>query len=127
MEGDSTPSGKDFDALLALAEQVAKGLEPMRAGGEIGAALEAEITLKCGVSDQNWLAPLVDELRFLLSSGDVSLEADDDAHEITVTATPPKKPKCVRFWHHPAAVGTPDAPPPLCGRCVVNPKGPGEA
>src|SRR3546814_4940560 len=70
----------------------------MRAGGEIGAALEAEITLKCGVSDQNWLAPLVDELRFLLISGDVSLEADDDAHEITVIATPTKKPKCVRCW-----------------------------
>src|SRR3546814_1159515 len=66
MEGDATPSAKEFDALLALREQVAKVLEPMRAGGEIGAALEAEIALKCGVSDQNWLAPLVDELRFLL-------------------------------------------------------------
>src|SRR3546814_3513542 len=66
---DATPSAKEFDALLALREQVAKVLEPMRAGGEIGAALEAEIALKCGVSDQNWLAPLVDELRFLLISG----------------------------------------------------------
>src|SRR3546814_6271513 len=52
MEGDATPSAKEFDALLALREQVAKVLEPMRAGGEIGAALEAEIALKCGVSDQ---------------------------------------------------------------------------
>src|SRR3546814_6888126 len=76
----------------------------MRAGGEIGAALEAEIALKCGVSDQNWLAPLVDELRFLLISGDVSLEADDDAHEITVIASATKKAKCVRCWHHRADV-----------------------
>ena len=45
----------------------------MRANGAIGAALEAEIALRCGVADQNWLAPLVDELRFLLISGDVDL------------------------------------------------------
>ena len=37
----------------------------------IGAALEAEIELRCGVADQNWLAPFADELRFLLISGDV--------------------------------------------------------
>src|SRR3546814_544920 len=42
---DATPSAKEFDALLALREQVAKVLEPLRAGGEIGAALEAEIAL----------------------------------------------------------------------------------
>ena len=53
------------------ATQVAKVLEPMRAAGEIGAALQAEIELRCGVADQNWLAPLADELRFLLISGDV--------------------------------------------------------
>src|SRR5690606_14542126 len=39
-------SPADFDRLLALREQVAKVLEPMRASGEIGAALEAEITLR---------------------------------------------------------------------------------
>src|SRR3546814_9351000 len=85
MEGDATPSAKEFDALLALREQVAKVLEPMRAGGEIGAALEAEIALKCGVSDQNWLAPLVDELRFLLISGAVSWGADTDRPTTPVT------------------------------------------
>jgi isoleucyl-tRNA synthetase len=123
---DATPSAKEFDALLALREQVAKVLEPMRAGGEIGAALEAEIGLKCGVSDQNWLAPLVDELRFLLISGDVSIVADDDAHEITVLAQPTQKPKCVRCWHHRADVGSDAAHPQLCRRCVSNIEGPGE-
>ena len=68
---DAALSAKDFDALLALREQMAKVLEPMRASGAIGAALEAEIVLHCGVSDQNWLAPLADELRFLFISGDV--------------------------------------------------------
>src|SRR3546814_13311357 len=95
----------------------------MRAGGEIGAALEAEIALKCGVSDQNWLAPLVDALRFLLISGDVSLEADDDAHEITVLASATQKAKCVRCWHHRAAVGNDAAHPQLSARCVSHIEG----
>ena len=116
----------DFDRLLGLRDQVAKVLEPMRASGEIGAALEAEIALSCGVSDQNWLAPLVDELRFLLISGDVQLVADDAANDFAVLATRTTKPKCVRCWHHRADVGSVPDHPLLCGRCVVNVEGPGE-
>jgi isoleucyl-tRNA synthetase len=119
-------SAKDFDALLALREQMTKVLEPMRASEEIGAALQAEITLRCGVSDQNWLSPLVDELRFFFISGDVSIDADSDAHGITITATPTTKPKCVRCWQHRADVGSVAAHPGLCGRCVSNIEGPGE-
>ncbi|HVQ34110.1 MAG TPA: isoleucine--tRNA ligase, partial [Lysobacter sp.] len=62
---DAVLSVEDMDRLLALRDDVAKVLEPMRANGAIGAALEAEIGLRCGVADQNWLAPFVDELRFL--------------------------------------------------------------
>jgi isoleucyl-tRNA synthetase len=126
LEDDAPLSAKDFDALLALREQVAKVLEPMRAGGEIGAALEAEIGLRCGVSDQNWLAPLADELRFLFISGDVGIIADEDAHATAVIATPTRKTKCVRCWQHRADVGSVAAHPELCGRCVANIEGPGE-
>nr|WP_255745717.1 isoleucine--tRNA ligase [Lysobacter sp. CFH 32150] len=123
---DAALSTEDFDRLLALREQVAKTLEPMRANGAIGAALEAEITLRCGVADQNWLAPIVEELRFLLISGDVSLHADDNAAEIEITAAPTQKTKCVRCWHHRADVGAIAAHPQLCGRCVSNVEGLGE-
>ncbi len=119
-------SAKDFDALLALREQMTKVLEPMRASEEIGAALQAEIALRCGVSDQNWLSPLVDELRFFFISGDVSIDADSDAHGIAIAATPTTKPKCVRCWQHRADVGSVAAHPGLCGRCVSNVEGPGE-
>jgi len=123
---DAVLSVADFDRLLALRDQVAKVLEPMRANGAIGAALEAEITLRCSVSDQNWLAPIVEELRFLLISGDVTLHADDNAAEIEITAAPTQKTKCVRCWHHRADVGAIAAHPQLCGRCVSNVEGPGE-
>jgi isoleucyl-tRNA synthetase len=123
---DAALSAEDFERLLALREQVAKVLEPMRAGGAIGAALEAEISLRCGVADQNRLAPMADELRFLLISGDVEIIADDAAKDIAVLATPTTKTKCVRCWHHRADVGIDPAHPEICGRCVSNIEGPGE-
>ena len=126
LSADAALSARDFDALLLLRDQVSKVLEPMRAEGTIGAALDAEITLRCGVSDQNWLAPLVDELRFLLISGDVILDADEDAHEIGIVAVPTTKPKCVRCWQRCADVGSHGAHPGLCSRCVSNIEGPGE-
>ncbi|MHC9085909.1 isoleucine--tRNA ligase [Luteimonas sp. RIT-PG2_3] len=116
----------DFERLLALREHVAKVLEPMRASGQIGAALEAEIELRVGVADQVRVAPLIDELRFLLISGDVTMVAAGDASDLRVLATPTTKPKCVRCWHHRNDVGSVAAHPELCGRCVSNIEGPGE-
>ncbi|MCR6496978.1 isoleucine--tRNA ligase [Thermomonas sp. S9] len=124
---DAALSARDMEALLALREQVAKALEPMRAAGEIGAALEAEIALRCGVADQNWLAPLVDELRFFFISGDVAVVPDAEAAAaIAVSARATSKPKCVRCWHHREDVGAHAAHPLLCGRCVENVDGAGE-
>ncbi|KGM56542.1 isoleucine--tRNA ligase [Lysobacter arseniciresistens ZS79] len=119
-------SADDFRRLLALREQVSKVLEPMRAAGTIGAALEAEIALHAGVADQNWLAPIVDELRFLFISGDVSVVADEQAADIRVAAARTEKAKCGRCWQHRGDVGAVEAHPTLCGRCVDNVDGDGE-
>ncbi len=119
-------SAADFERLLSLREEVSRTLEPMRAAGEIGAALEAEITLRCGVDDQNWLAPFADELRFLFISGDVEVLADGPTKGIAVLAAPTSKTKCVRCWHYRADVGANARHPELCGRCVDNVDGDGE-
>ncbi len=124
---DAALSATDMDGLLALREQVAKVLEPMRAAGEIGAALQAEIELRCGVAEQNRLAPLADELRFLFISGDVRVIPDAEAKgAIGVFAQPTSKPKCVRCWHHREDVGADPRHAELCLRCVSNIEGPGE-
>lgn len=115
----------DFDQLLALREQVAKVLEPMRANGLIGAALEAEIAVSVNaVTAAKW-QPLAEELRFFFISGDVTV-SEVSADEIFVLATPTTKSKCVRCWHHRADVGQHAAHPELCGRCVTNIDGAGE-
>ena len=114
----------EVDQLLDLRENVAKTLEPMRAAGEIGAALEAEIVVSADEPTRAWLQPLADELRFFFISGDVTVQAAGAAPSIM--ATPTSKPKCVRCWQHRADVGTHDEHPELCGRCIDNIDGPGE-
>ncbi|MDR7067512.1 isoleucyl-tRNA synthetase [Pseudoxanthomonas japonensis] len=115
----------DFDQLLALREQVAKVLEPMRANGLIGAALEAEIAVSVNaVTAAKW-QPLAEELRFFFISGDVTV-SEVSADETFVLATPTTKTKCVRCWHYRADVGQHAAHPELCGRCVDNIDGAGE-
>src|SRR5690606_18579053 len=103
---DAALYARGFDDLLRLREQVSRVLEPMRASGATGAALDAENTLTCGVADRNRLSGLLDELRFFFISGDVALVADDDAGEVAVSAVHTSKPKCVRCWQRRGDVGT---------------------
>src|SRR5690606_7573135 len=126
LPADAELGAADFERLLVLREQVAKVLEPMRANGQIGAALEAEITVTAGAETAAHLQPLAEELRFLFISGDVTV-VPAQTDDIFVTAQPTTKPKCVRCWHYRADVGTHPEHPEACGRCVSNIEGPGEA
>lgn len=125
LPADAPLNATDFDQLLALREQVAKVLEPMRANGAIGAALEAEITVAADAETAARWQPLAEELRFLLISGDVQVRPTT-TDEVFVSAQPTGKQKCVRCWHYRADVGSVAAHPELCGRCVTNIDGAGE-
>ena len=125
LPADAPLSAEDFDKLLALREQMAKVLEPMRANGVIGAALDAEVAVSASPELVSKWQPLAEELRFLFISGDVSV-TPVNADEVFVLAQPTSKLKCVRCWHHRVDVGTDAAHPELCGRCVSNIEGPGE-
>ncbi|MDQ3206468.1 MAG: isoleucine--tRNA ligase [Pseudomonadota bacterium] len=126
LPADAPLSAADFKRLLALREQVSKVLEPMRASGDIGAALEAEIELGVPVSEQNWLAQVSDELRFLFISGDVSVMGMEQTGDVAVSASATSKTKCARCWQHRSDVGTHIGHATLCGRCVSNVEGQGE-
>ena len=125
LSADAALGAAAFDRLLQLREQVQGVLEPMRAGGSIGAALEADITLSADESNAGWLAPLADELRFLFISGDVRV-VDAAGIGLQVSAAKTDKAKCVRCWHHRTDVGAHAEHPDLCGRCVDNVAGDGE-
>jgi len=125
LPADAALNAADFDQLLALREQVAKVLEPMRANGLIGAALEAEIAVSVNAATAAKWQPLAEELRFFFISGDVTV-SEVSADEVFVLATPTAKSKCVRCWHYRADVGAHAEHPELCGRCVSNIDGAGE-
>ena len=118
--------GIDWEALIGLRTQVAGELERLRAAGEIGAPLEAEVRIECPPAAHAALSALGDELRFFLITSAAEIVAVPGAEAIAVRVTPTTSKKCVRCWHRVADVGTHAEHPELCGRCVTNITGPGE-
>ncbi|HZP65238.1 MAG TPA: class I tRNA ligase family protein, partial [Rudaea sp.] len=124
--------------LLAIRSGAAKLLESMRNAGQIGASLDAEVSLYADESLRARLAPVAKELRFFFITSELSLEnagiAPAEAHaialddaEVLVCARASEHGKCVRCWHHRPDVGAHADHPEICGRCVENlPGGPGE-
>ncbi len=103
---------------------VTKALEARREAGEIGAALQATVEIRCSGEKYTALASLGDDLKFIFICSATTLR--EDAAE-AVTATPLGHAKCERCWHVRADVGSVAAHPDLCGRCVNNLYGAGEA
>ncbi len=120
-------------------EAVGKELEQLRVAGGIGSSLDAEVDLYCGEEIFQRLERLGDELRFVLITSDARLARDtaktgDAVHytltsndELWVAVMPSAHAKCTRCWHHRADVGSNPGHPELCGRCVENVEGAGEA
>jgi isoleucyl-tRNA synthetase len=135
LPADATLDAAAFDRLLAQREAVSKVLEPMRAGGAIGAGLEAEVDLYLEADTQQALAPVADELRFLFLVSELRLHpvagkpadaAKGEGTESWILARPTTHAKCIRCWHYRVDVGSNPDHPEICARCVDNVEGPGE-
>ena len=74
--------------------------------------------------DHAALASLGDDLKFVLITSAARVEP---GAERAVRVTRSAHPKCERCWHYRADVGSDPAHPALCGRCVANLFGAGEA
>jgi isoleucyl-tRNA synthetase len=121
--------------LMLVRDGINKEIEQLRAEGQLGSSLEANITL---FANEHWLTSLrriQDELRFvfIVSSANLlpSAQANkakpiDDIEGLTVTVQPTKAEKCVRCWHRSDSVGTNKTHPELCARCIDNIEGAGE-
>ncbi|MBI1424666.1 MAG: isoleucine--tRNA ligase [Gammaproteobacteria bacterium] len=135
------PYGMDLGywaKVMEVRNCVNKELERLRAAGEIGANLEAEVGLYCGREIHDLLQCLGDELRFVLitsaariyQAGEPPKEAQhytlSTNDEIWVSVSASTYPKCARCWHYREDVGSNAEHPELCGRCVENVFGDGE-
>ncbi|MDH4234996.1 MAG: class I tRNA ligase family protein, partial [Gallionella sp.] len=107
--------------------KVNKQLEEARTLGLIGSALAAEVDVYAAGKEYEVLARLGIDLRFVFitSRAMVHRVATEAEQRIDVSASLHEK--CERCWHYREDVGADALHPALCGRCVSNLFGDGEA
>jgi isoleucyl-tRNA synthetase len=136
LAADSRISSAQWSRLLALREVITQALEPMRKDKRIGSGLDAEVDLFDPDGSLSDVSALLPELRFLFMVSDIHLHAAAGATDTTIgvagsslrlSARVSEAAKCARCWHHRMDVGSHDAHPELCGRCVENVDGYGES
>jgi isoleucyl-tRNA synthetase len=130
-------SESDWSNIFDVRVAVSKQLEQLRKDSSIGSSLNAEVTVYASGDTFEALKKLDEELRFVLITSGAKVENTDskpvNAVEaegvsgvwLSVKASEAKK--CVRCWHHQESVGSNADHPELCGRCVENVTGEGEA
>jgi len=126
-------SDDEWATVQAAREAINKTIEEQRKEGVIGAGLEAEVKLYCSPEIKSALAKLENELRFVTITSTAELfDYDANAGEasilegLRIEVTKSSSGKCTRCWHYVADVGSNEAHPELCGRCVTNIDGEGE-
>jgi len=128
------PAVPDAGALLdkwtllrAARGDVTKALEEARVANLIGSSLQAEVEIRASGARYDALTSLGDDLKFVLITSAASVVKVESEAEERVEVITSKYLKCERCWHYRADVGADAEHPTLCGRCVSNLFGNGEA
>ena len=116
-----------WESIRSVRADALKVIEALRAEGKVGASLQAELELH--LTDEKFVAmqSLEDDLRFVTMTSRAALVKVASAEEERIVATPSEQQKCERCWHYTDDVGHDHDHPTLCGRCVSNLFGSGEA
>jgi isoleucyl-tRNA synthetase len=104
--------------------QVNKDIEALRSTDKLGSSLQAEVELEADGELYQNLASLGDDLKFVLIVSQASVK---QGPETRIAVQVSGHAKCERCWHYRADVGAHAAHPTICGRCVENIEGQGEA
>jgi isoleucyl-tRNA synthetase len=128
------PAITDGAALLAkyaqlreIRAEVTRQLEEVRVTGSIGSSLQAEVSIKASGDKYALLSSFGDDLKFILITSQASVIEVGSAAEEAISVTASAHQKCERCWHYRADVGSHAEHEGLCGRCVDNLFGAGEA
>ncbi len=118
-----------WQKLREIRATVQKFLETLRMEGKIGSSLQAEVEVGVDGSTYDALKDIGNELRFILVTSQTNFypNATFDVSFSDVSAVASQRQKCERCWHYRADVGSDAAHPQICGRCVSNLYGNGEA
>jgi isoleucyl-tRNA synthetase len=113
---------EDWTTLLAVRDEVLKGLEEARNNKLIGTGLEARVTLVASEPAYSVLERHQNQLRYLFIVSDVTLEktaSGNGAGGITVKVAHAEGRKCERCWNYSVHVGEDSAYPTVCERCAA--------
>ncbi|NOT97537.1 MAG: isoleucine--tRNA ligase [Sideroxydans sp.] len=116
-----------WQTLQAWRAKVNKQLESARADSLIGSALAAEVDVYVSGTDYDVLTKLGDDLRFVLITSRATVHRVATEVEQRIDVKPSAHTKCERCWHYRSDVGVDAQHATLCGRCVSNLFGDGEA
>jgi isoleucyl-tRNA synthetase len=107
-----------------IREAVNKEIETLRAAGQVGSSLQANVQLTVSAEDHAILFSLGEDLKFVFITSAIELIAGD---AVSARVSASNAVKCERCWHYRDDVGNDAAHPTLCGRCTSNLYGAGEA
>jgi isoleucyl-tRNA synthetase len=116
-----------WQAIRVVRASAGKFMEDLRTEGKIGSSLQAEVTITASGPEYEVLASLGDDLRFVLLCSKTVLRQRSDGTAMSIEVVASSNMKCGRCWHWRDDVGRDAAHPDLCGRCVSNLHGAGEA
>ena len=105
---------------------VIKRIEDLRAAGQIGSSLQAEVVVEAGLGDRRLLESLGDDLKFVFITSRAQVAEGTDEGLIQAQVLPSPHDKCERCWHYRPDVGSKPGHATICARCVSNLEGPGE-
>ncbi|HSI45301.1 MAG TPA: isoleucine--tRNA ligase [Methylophilus sp.] len=118
---------KHWQTMIDLRGQAAKEIEILRGEGKVGSSLQAELEFHVADEAFDALSSLQDDLRFVTITSAATTYKVADASAQKILVKPSAYQKCERCWHYRADVGSDAAHPTICGRCVSNLFGSGEA
>ena len=118
-----------WQAIRAVRAEVLKAIEVEREAGRVGSSLGAGVTIEAGAAIAEVLESLGDGLKFVMITSDAAVHIHQglEPMAIGVQVAALAHSKCERCWHLRSDVGGTREHPGLCGRCITNLYGEGEA
>ncbi len=139
--GAATLSDK-WELIRRVRAEAMRRIEEVRVAGRVGSSLQAEVDVYAEGRIHDALQSLGDDLKFVLIVSRADLHtldkangaeivtekfADESTAGFALTVAASTYEKCERCWHYRADVNADAAHPGVCGRCVSNQFGEGEA
>jgi len=109
-----------WETIRTVRAQASKEIEVLRAAGQVGSSLQAELSFHLADAEFEALSSLGDDLRFVTITSSAKVFKVADGQVPSILVSPSQYTKCDRCWHYAQDVGAHAEHRTICGRCVAN-------